>query len=62
MDPPIWMVWDTLAQYVALATTEWRDKLPIFGKPIARSIPDARHDRRTVLDAHAVRDCGRHRR
>ena len=56
------MVWDTLAQYVALATTEWRDKLPIFGEPIARNIPDARHDRRTVLDAHAVRDCGRHRR
>ncbi len=32
-----WMVWDTLAQYVALVTTEWLDKLPIFGEPIARN-------------------------
>lgn len=32
-----WMVWDTLAQYVALVTTEWLDKLPIFGASIARN-------------------------
>ncbi len=32
-----WMVWDTLAQYVALVTTEWLDRLPIFGEPIARN-------------------------
>ncbi|WKZ13444.1 MAG: cytochrome b N-terminal domain-containing protein [Gammaproteobacteria bacterium] len=30
-----WMVWDTLAQYVAIATTEWLDTLPFFGEPIA---------------------------
>lgn len=30
-----WMVWDVLAQYVAVATTEWLDALPIFGAPIA---------------------------
>jgi ferredoxin/coenzyme F420-reducing hydrogenase delta subunit len=32
-----WMVWDKLAQYVALATTEWLDTLPIFGEPVARN-------------------------
>ncbi len=32
-----WMVWDSLAQYVALVTTEWLDRLPIFGEPIARN-------------------------
>ncbi len=32
-----WMVWDTLAQYVALVTTEWLDTLPIFGEPIAKN-------------------------
>lgn len=30
-----WMVWDVLAQYVAIATTEWLDALPFFGEPIA---------------------------
>lgn len=30
-----WMVWDVLAQYVAIATTEWLDTLPFFGEPIA---------------------------
>lgn len=30
-----WMVWDVLAQYVAIGTTEWLDALPIFGSPIA---------------------------
>lgn len=32
-----WMVWDKLAQYVALVTTEWLDHLPIFGQPVARN-------------------------
>jgi len=32
-----WVVWDKLAQYVAIATTEWFDSLRIFGKPIARN-------------------------
>ncbi len=32
-----WVVWDKLAQYVAIATTEWLDSLPFFGEPIARN-------------------------
>ena len=42
-----WLVWDRLAQYVALATTEWFDWLPIFGSPIARNFlaPDTLDDR-----------------
>lgn len=32
-----WLVWDKLAQYVAIATTEWLDALPIFGEPVARN-------------------------
>ncbi len=32
-----WLVWDTLAQYVALTTTELLDTLGIFGEPIARN-------------------------
>ncbi len=32
-----WMVWDQLAQYIAIATTEWLDALPFFGEPIARN-------------------------
>ncbi|HEX9820811.1 MAG TPA: hydrogenase iron-sulfur subunit [Methylomirabilota bacterium] len=32
-----WLVWDKLAQYVAIASTEWLDFLPIFGEPIARN-------------------------
>ena len=32
-----WVVWDKLAQYIAVATTEWLDTLNIFGKPIARN-------------------------
>jgi len=30
-----WLVWDQLAQLVAIATTEWLDTLPFFGQPIA---------------------------
>jgi quinol-cytochrome oxidoreductase complex cytochrome b subunit/coenzyme F420-reducing hydrogenase delta subunit len=32
-----WMVWDVLAQYIAIVTTEWLDALPIFGESIARN-------------------------
>ncbi len=32
-----WLVWDRLAQYVAIVSTEWLDRLPIFGEPIARN-------------------------
>jgi quinol-cytochrome oxidoreductase complex cytochrome b subunit/coenzyme F420-reducing hydrogenase delta subunit/ferredoxin len=42
-----WLVWDELAQYVALATTELLDWLPIFGEPIARNFlaPSSLDDR-----------------
>ena len=30
-----WLVWDQLAQYIAIATAEWLDSLPVFGEPIA---------------------------
>jgi len=42
-----WLVWDKLAQYVAIATTEWFDALPIFGEPIARNFlsPQSLDDR-----------------
>ncbi|MGD2083317.1 MAG: cytochrome b N-terminal domain-containing protein [Chromatiales bacterium] len=36
-----WMVWDVLAQYIAVATTEWLDSLGIFGEPIARNFLNA---------------------
>jgi quinol-cytochrome oxidoreductase complex cytochrome b subunit/coenzyme F420-reducing hydrogenase delta subunit len=32
-----WLVWDALAQYIAEATAELLDWLPIFGAPIARN-------------------------
>ncbi|MEK9133556.1 MAG: cytochrome b N-terminal domain-containing protein, partial [Pseudomonadota bacterium] len=32
-----WLVWDRLAQYIAVVTTEWFDWLPIFAEPIARN-------------------------
>jgi quinol-cytochrome oxidoreductase complex cytochrome b subunit/coenzyme F420-reducing hydrogenase delta subunit/Pyruvate/2-oxoacid:ferredoxin oxidoreductase delta subunit len=32
-----WMVWDVLAQYIAITTSEWLDSLGIFGEPIARN-------------------------
>jgi quinol-cytochrome oxidoreductase complex cytochrome b subunit/coenzyme F420-reducing hydrogenase delta subunit len=42
-----WLVWDRLAQYVAIMTSEWLDWLPIFGRPIARNFltPDSLSDR-----------------
>ncbi|MCZ7657878.1 MAG: cytochrome b N-terminal domain-containing protein [Xanthobacteraceae bacterium] len=32
-----WLVWDKLAQYVAIISSELLDWLPIFGEPIARN-------------------------
>jgi len=32
-----WLVWDRLAQYLAIATMEWLDWLPIFGESLARN-------------------------
>lgn len=32
-----WLVWDRLAQYVAIVTAEWLDRLGIFGEPLARN-------------------------
>lgn len=32
-----WVVWDKLAQYIALSTSRWLDALPLFGEPIARN-------------------------
>lgn len=32
-----WLVWDKLAQFVAEATAEWLDVLPIFSSPLARN-------------------------
>ena len=42
-----WLVWDELAQYVALTTTELLDSLGIFGEPIARNFlsPETLSDR-----------------
>jgi ferredoxin/coenzyme F420-reducing hydrogenase delta subunit len=36
-----WLVWDELAQYVAIATTEWIDSIGIFAEPIARNFLDS---------------------
>lgn len=32
-----WLVWDELAQYIAILTSEWLDFLPIFTEPMARN-------------------------
>ena len=42
-----WLVWDKLAQYVAIVATEWLDHLPFFGQPVARNFlsPDSLEDR-----------------
>lgn len=32
-----WLSWDRLAQFVAIATTEWLDWLRLFGDPLARN-------------------------
>ena len=36
-----WLVWDRLAQYVAIASSELLDWLPVFGEPIARNFMTA---------------------
>jgi len=36
-----WLVWDVLAQYIAIVSTEWLDVLPIFGEPIANNFLDS---------------------
>jgi len=36
-----WLVWDQLAQFVAMATTEWLDSIGIFAEPIARNFLDS---------------------
>ncbi|MCC6718220.1 MAG: cytochrome b N-terminal domain-containing protein [Acetobacteraceae bacterium] len=42
-----WLVWDELAQFIAIVSMEWLDWLPIFGEPIAGIFvaPDALDDR-----------------
>jgi hypothetical protein len=32
-----WLVWDKLAQYVAIVSSEWLDRLGIFGQPVAHN-------------------------
>lgn len=36
-----WLVWDKLAQYIAVATAEWIDALPFFAEPIANNFLNA---------------------
>lgn len=36
-----WLVWDKLAQLIAVATSEWLDTLPLFGEPIANNFLDS---------------------
>ncbi|MDH4072879.1 MAG: hydrogenase iron-sulfur subunit [Gammaproteobacteria bacterium] len=36
-----WLVWDRLAQYIAIATAEWLDTLPFFAEPIANNFLNA---------------------
>lgn len=38
-----WLVWDKLAQYIAIVTTEWLDWLPVIGGTIARNFLDPSH-------------------
>jgi quinol-cytochrome oxidoreductase complex cytochrome b subunit/coenzyme F420-reducing hydrogenase delta subunit len=38
-----WLVWDQLAQYVAISSTEWLDWLPVFGEPVARNFMSESH-------------------
>lgn len=37
-----WLVWDELAQFIAIRTAEWLDTLPFFGEPIANNFLDSR--------------------
>ncbi len=36
-----WLVWDVLAQYVAVVSSEWLDALPVFGQSLARNFLNA---------------------
>lgn len=36
-----WLVWDSLAQFLAVASAEWLDWLPIFSAPLARNFLEA---------------------
>jgi ferredoxin/coenzyme F420-reducing hydrogenase delta subunit len=38
-----WLVWDALAQYIAVTSAELLDWLPIFGEPIARNFLSPEH-------------------
>jgi len=38
-----WLVWDELAQYVAIRSAEFLDWLPVFGEPIARNFLSPAH-------------------
>ena len=42
-----WLVWDKLAQFIAIRSTEWLDWLPIFGTPTAANFltPERLDDR-----------------
>lgn len=42
-----WLVWDRLAQFIAVTTSEWLDWLGIFGEPLVRNFlsPDSINDR-----------------
>ena len=42
-----WLVWDKLAQFVAIATSEFLDWLPVFASPLVRNFltPDSINDR-----------------
>lgn len=46
-----WLVWDELAQFVALATAEWFDALPLFSEPLVRNFlyPESVSDRLFTL-------------
>lgn len=48
-----WLVWDQLAQYVAIATSELLDRLPLFTEPMARNflLPESLSDRFFTLMA-----------
>ncbi|CAG1004476.1 Cytochrome b [Burkholderiales bacterium] len=35
-----WLVWDRLAQFSIVATTEWLDALPLFSEPLAANFDD----------------------
>lgn len=38
-----WLVWDQLAYYVALVSTEWLDAAGLFGEPVARNFLSPEH-------------------